>query len=325
MASTNYGISDTLEYIEYALDSADANTTPDSSFSSLNWPLFILSSPLFNIAALKVLEAEIPFTYYIFNSSNNTFWINEYTGAVTPGTWVQITIPVGNYTADNLATELVALLDAASLVGNTYTVTYSGPSSTPSTGKYTITASGGVASNPFVLRFGTTTGDTGLTNPRLWLGFNAGDTLSGYSGLHSSLTAPNIAQVTGPNYLYLNCRILGSGVKVLLPAVTDSLGGAVAGSRIARIPVDVQPGGTIYYTDPAPTMWFDLENLNNLAQIDFYFTMGNLAVPLPLDFNGSNFSLKLGILVNRLIHNDVVGGFAHTDRVVFRARPNGAF
>lgn len=318
-SSTNYGLSDSLEYIEYALDSADANTTPDATVSTLNWPLFILSSPLCNIAALKVLEAQIPFTYYIFNSTNNTFWINEYTDAVTPGTWVEITIPVGNYTADNLATELAALLNAATLVGNVYTVTYSGPSSTPSTGKYTITASGGASSNPFILRFGVT-GDTGLTNPRLWLGFNAGDILSATVGAHASTTAPNIAQVTGPNYLYLNCRILGSGVKILLPAVTDSLGGAVAGSRIARIPVDVQPGGTIYYTDPAPTMWFDLENLNNLAQIDFFFTMGNLALPLPLDFNGSNFSLKLGILVNRLVHNDVVGGFYHENRVMFRSR-----
>jgi hypothetical protein len=69
---------------------------------------------------------------------------------------------------------------------------------------------------------------------------------------------------------------------------------------MAKIPVDVQPGGIIYWKDPDPQKWFDLENLPNLMQIDFFLTLGNTTSEIPLSLNGQAFSLKMGVLENRL-------------------------
>lgn len=63
---------------------------------------------------------------------------------------------------------------------------------------------------------------------------------------------------------------------------------------------------------------FDLEDLINFTQIDFYCTIG--PTNQIIRFNGCPFSIKLGILVNRLIHNDVQAGLQHQGRVTKRIR-----
>lgn len=84
---------------------------------------------------------------------------------------------------------------------------------------------------------------------------------------------------------------------------------------MAKIPVDVQPGGIIYWKDPGeiffflisdPQKWFDLENLPNLMQIDFFLTLGNTIGQLPLKLNGQAFSLKMGVLENRLDRGELL-------------------
>jgi len=61
-----------------------------------------------------------------------------------------------------------------------------------------------------------------------------------------------------------------------------------------------------------------LENLANFASVDFFLTLGNN--PTVMDLNGLNFSLKLGILVNRQVHNDNLAGLESQSRVVKRIR-----
>ena len=303
-----YGLDDSLQYFEFSFDSLDTIQSPSAAVSTRDWPLFLLNRPLTNVAAMKILEVQIPFTFYVFNSTNNTFILTENTGSP-----VTVTIPIGNYSSASMNSTLGTIMTAASPNTRTYTVTYSGASSTqPNTGKFTISSSD---SSVFTLNFGTSEGNT---DPSLFFGFNTGINSSTSGGV---LVAPNVASITGPNYLYLNSRKMGTLCNMFLPQGADKLGNGTNGPQLAKIPVNVQPNGIIFWQDPAPEMWFDLENLTNFANIDFYFTLGNTSAQTPLEFNGVSFSLKLGVLINKKSHNSTLGGLAHQERVVLRSIP----
>jgi hypothetical protein len=134
-------------------------------------------------------------------------------------------------------------------------------------------------------------------NPRLYIGFPGGGTSSQTFGAGGdALEAPNAALVSGPNYLYLNSLKLGQLCNMYLPEGAFNLGGGNAGPQLSKIPVNVQPGGVIYWQDPDPQKWWDLENLTTLLSCDFYLTLGNTTTQTPLALNGLGFSLKLGML-----------------------------
>ena len=287
--TTNYGLNDHLIYYEIFLDSYDCIAAADSSYLKTDWPMFQLTTPIPNLAAIKILEVQIPFSFYIFNSSNNTFLLTD-----TYVTNAVVTIPVGNYNSTTLAAQLAASLMSAS-PAVTYTVTFSGSSSQPNTGKFTISNNTG-STSVFSLIFGTT-GDLGLTNPRLFLGFPAGTTTS---GTNQVLNAPYAANIAGPNYLYLNSRTFGTTISTVLPGGAVSLGAGSIGPQIAKIPINVQPGGVIYWMDVDPQKWFSLENLPLLTQFDMYITIGNNATPTVTSLNGLNFSVKMGLLRNKM-------------------------
>lgn len=303
------GVDTDLEYHEFAFDSLDTIQSPDIASSTRDWPLFLLQKPLTNVAAMKILEVQIPFTWYVFNSLNNTFTLQENIGGP-----VTVTIPIGNYSTTSLTAVLASILTTASPNGRTYTVTYSGASSTqPNTGKLTFTSS--VAA---VFTF-TFAGTEGNVDPAIYLGFRGSVPFNSSAG--GILVSPNVANVTGPNYLYIQSRKMGSLCDMLLPAGADKIGNGATGAEMAKVPVNVQPNGVIYWQDPDPEKWFDLENLVNFADIDFFCTLGNTNAQLPLQFNGSSFSLKLGILIRKKAHRTSQSGMAHQSRVVMRSTP----
>lgn len=261
-----------LEYVEIYLDSSDAvGVTP--LYATTDWPLFRFDTPVKRIAKMKVLEAEIPFSFYVINTENNTFTLTE----VTSDT---VTIPVGNYTSVTLPTALAAALTSASPGTRTYTVTYSA-----TTQKFTITANSGTFSLALNAQL------------QLILGMSATPSSSG-----SVLVSPNAVQITGPNYMYLNSDQLGSLFQTYLPTTATNFSPS-KGPQIACIPIDVNPGEIVYYTDPAPEKWFDTQNLMQLQIMDLYWTMGNTNQKVRL--NGQSFSIKLGLLLYPDVNNRV--------------------
>lgn len=260
----------------------------------------------------QILEVQIPFTYYVFQTYNNTFTLQENAGG--PAT---VTIPVGNYTAAQMATQLAASLNAVSPNSYVYSATFSSI-----TQKFTIT-NNDAGHHTFTLSFGTGPGDLANDNPRGFLGFLGGANSSVNVGGVSTLVAPYAALVTGPNYLYLNSTKFGSNVQMYLPAGATNLGNGTIGPQVAKIPINVNPGGIIYWSDPDPQKWFDCENLFNVTSFDFYITLGNTNQIVTL--NGNSFSIKLGVLVNKMVHNDVLGGGSHNDRIFQRCVPRGMF
>lgn len=273
------------EYVEVYLDSLDGIQT-EASYLTTDWPTFYINRPLMNIVAMKVLQAEIPFSYYVVNNDNNTFILSE-TGSTV------VTLPVGNYNASTLCTALeTALTTASTFLGSrTYTVTYSN-----TTQKLTVAASTGT----FSLIFGSNN-DSGQYNPRLVLGFGPGSNNS--SG--SVLTAPYTAQISGPNYVYLNCTQIGGITDTYLPQNSVNLQSGQKGPQIARIPIECNPGDVSYYDDPVPEKWFNMENLRQIQNLDLYFTLGNQGTKLR--FNGQNFSVKMGMLLLKDANSELRG------------------
>jgi len=273
--------------------------------------------PLQNIAAVKILEAQIPFSYYVFSSKNNTFILAE-----NGETQASITIPVGNYTISELETVLAGLLTAASVGrnGSTYTVSYSSVTQKMTIWNNRLTTDG------FSVIMGTA-GDTDgdQNSPAQALGFPVGTTLtSGFSSVlvganrGDFIVSPFAIMLTGANYLYINSRRLGPLIDLYLPKGAINLGNGNAGPQIAKIPVDRQPGDVMFWQDPDTEKWFDLENLPNLTEVDFYITLGN--TNHVLDFNGQPFSLKLGVIENLLTKTELSSGTSQNAHVVKRMR-----
>jgi len=316
MGGTNFGLNDSLKYFEFQLDSLDASSSNTDGVASTDWPLFVLGgkAPLSNIAAFKIIEAQIPFTYYVFNSVNtdNTStnlsrWILTEAGAGAGGPYFP-KIAIGNYAGgDALATALTTALNA---VSSGYTVTYSSQTQklTFTTTKINVTG--------FSFTFGTST-NSGNKNPRLYIGFPGGVT----SSVATTLISPNVILLSGANYVYVNSNALGNLTNMYLPQGAVNLGGGNSGPQMAKIPISCNSGEVSYWQDPDPQKWFDVENLNILNQVDFYLSLGNTSGQIPLELNGISFSLKLAILVNTFAHNDLGGGLAHQDRVIKRIRP----
>lgn len=307
--STFGGIDPTLRYYEFETDSFAASTPFTQAYAKENWPAFAIGGkkPLTSIAAIKILEVQIPFSWYVFNARNNTFILLE---GVTPFT---ITIPVGNYTSTSLATLLGTLLTAA---GGSYNVTYSDV--TQKFSFYNQVA----ASTPFSFQFGVDTNDDGLTNPRRYLGFPGGVTVSqdfipGGPGASKGnvLTCPFAVNISGPNYLYVNSQAVGVLADIYLPQVSG--GGGNSGPQLAKVPVNQNSGGVISWADPDPQKWYNLEGLDYLVDIDFFLTLGT--DPAVLDLNGQGFSVKLGVL-ERITSTTFDSGGTVENRAVKRIR-----
>lgn len=262
------------QYVELYLDSLDS-VQSEPGFSKTDWPTFYLNQPLYNVAAIKVIQAEIPFSYYVVNSNNRTFSLTEL------ATTAVVTLPIGNYNSTTLSSALSAALTAVSPNGRTYSASYS-----TLTEKFTITASSG----DFTLSF-----SSDQTSPCQILGFPVTGATSSASVLVASFTS----QITGPNYVYVNSTQLGSLAATYLPQNSVNLQKGLKGPQIARIPIRCNPGDVSYYKDPVPDHWFNFENLRQMQSFDLYLTLGNQAPEQALRLNGQNFSIKLGVLLNK--------------------------
>jgi hypothetical protein len=333
----SFGISQDLKMYEFELDSYDASQPFQSGALSTDWPLFKVGGkrPLENIAAMKIIEVEIPFTWYVINSSNNTFILNEtgFPNIPITLTWtapgvVPMIPEEGNYTIAQMSGTYVAgvsglLNNSLSYFSNSVGLNYTYSSSYSTvTQKITVWNNSTLTSKPFSLQFGADVNDTGNTNPRFVLGYQGGlNTSAGYNGtVGDFLTAPFAVQLTGPNYLYLNSQKLGNLTDLYLPQGAKNLYGGNSGPQIAKIPINVQPGGVIFWSDPDPFKYFDLENLGSLTEVDFYLTLGNLSGQTPLKLNGVNFSIKLALLENTHTHNNTFASTQENNRVVKRVR-----
>jgi hypothetical protein len=299
----NYGLNGNFEYSELLVDSFDA-TQWYSGSSITNWPRILLGKPMENVVAVKVLQATIPYKYYVFNSTNNTFTLNESSG-LGGGT---VTIPVGTYTTSEFTTILKTALEIPGAL--TYTVTYS-----DTTMKFTISSSD-ASPRDFNLVFTSNPSCAAAmgfsSNPTDNLNFSTTSTTP-------TLVAPYVAQLEGAPYLYLCSRTLGAMVHVYLngSGIIDPVNFGADGPQIAMIPMNATTRGqNITYNDPDPQKWFYLGAHNMSRNLDFYLTLGIGNEATPLDLNGARFQVKLGILTSKMQGNDSLPSTRGNHRVV---------
>lgn len=337
---SSFGVDNSLKYYEFPLDSYDSSRAYASGVSKQDWPIFLVGGkrPLKNIAGVKITEVQIPFSWYTLNNSNNKFILQEQGVPNTSEITVTMTatevgttplVPLqGNFSANDYSGDYVSaglrllansLTYASAAAGNNtvFNVSFDQNTLKFKISNYALTPSGG---KPFTLKFGGV-GDTGNTNPRNLLGFNAdGNPSTTWDAVvGNTVYAPLVAQTTGPNYVYINSQKLGNLTNMYLPKGATNLGGGNSGPQMAKIPVNCNPGDVIFWQDPDPEKYFDLENLESLTELDFYLTLGNTSVETPLRLNGGNFSLKVA-----LVEKDMTKSSTHSslpdNRVTKRVR-----
>lgn len=282
------GIDPNLTYVELAVDSFDAtaaggqfwkNTSSAANELIFSWPKFYWTEKSPNIAAIKIVSAEIPNVWDAISLGNNTL---IYTTGGVPNT---ITVPVGTYTGAALATQLQTLISA---ITAGMTVTWNA-----TTLSFTFTQT--ISAVAWSLSFPT-------KNTLYYiLGFIAGSTNSAV-GVGSTVVSTVIANITGPYYVYLNSRTLGPLINFNL---ADGNASASGGPQIARIPVDVNKNSVIFYKDPNPNFFFDYFTQNAMEVFDLYLSLGSDQEQTPLDMKGVPWSVKFGILAYREATRDL--------------------
>jgi hypothetical protein len=212
-------------------DSSDTFGPAFASNSKTDWPLFNFGRTISDLAAIKILEVQIPFSWYVFNSVISNFELRENGGGVAI-----VTIPPGNYNVTTLEVALKAALEAVSVF--TWTVSYS-----QTTGKFTFSSSDPGVSASFTFTF---------TNADLnyYLGFTeqTGVPFISSTGPTPSLSSTGYVNVSGPNYLYINSNKFGNMVNFFLPVGPDTNGNV--GPEICKVPVNCLPGEVIFWQDP---------------------------------------------------------------------------
>jgi len=107
----------------------DSNNRLNGTHSNFSYNLKL--SNIGDYSHVCVASVNIPKSYYLIEEGENTFILQENTNNIT------VTIPAGNYNRTNLKTTLVTLLNDASVLGITYSI--STPLNTDAdTGKYTF-------------------------------------------------------------------------------------------------------------------------------------------------------------------------------------------
>ena len=109
-----------------------------------------------------VMQASIPFTYYLINTGFNTFQLKE-----TGQSAVTVTVPIGNYNINSFSSVVGALLTAASPLAATYTISYPKSFSQTNTAFLSLSVSGTTypqlifdSSNTINEQFGFDSGET---------------------------------------------------------------------------------------------------------------------------------------------------------------------
>ena len=289
MSSINFGVNEQLTYHEIELDSSQYSDITNYQISGINWPTFSLvgNIPYKNIAAMKIIECQIPVSWHEINPAmaggGTIIFTDTVLALSTP-----IVIGVGSYTTASFATALqTALNAAAAAIGspNTYTVAFSAI-----TGNFTITRAAGA--NGWQISV-----SSAATYYTSWF-WKAG-MLPGYVSPVSGASLILPYHSCTPMYLYVNSTKLGALFNTFIPRNTTFLNGS-AGTKsfqIAKIPINAARNDVIFWQDPDPQKWFDFDNPATITQADFFLTIGPTSdYNQFLDLNGCPFSLKLGIL-----------------------------
>lgn len=187
-----------MEYLSKSI--VYVNSANRVSGTSSNFVIDVSSQVRYpnNYDRIALLALSCPKSYYLINSTNDTFTINEVTGGLKT-----VTITNGNYSLSTMVTFLNTAINA--VTSYTYVVT-----SSQSTGKITFTVSGATG-NP-VFDF------SGSTSPYAILGFDQ----ESYTMSANMLTSVNVVNFQLTNTIQLMCDMAErSLLATVIPNTSD--------------------------------------------------------------------------------------------------------
>lgn len=215
-----------------------------------------LPSGYSNVRGIKLQSAEIPFTWYEVNDSNNVVDFDE------GGVRVQGTIPPGNYTPSSFATALQNSMDSISPGPQAYTVTYSSV-----TGTYSVGAPGA-----FTMFF------TDPASIYQQLGADLGQTI----GPTNTIIFTNVSVLSSNTYVYISLGTMNSNVSSAYTTFNY------------KVPINVEPYSVCFYT--SNTEWDQINYYGpspisfNSLNVRLTFWNGS-----SVDLNGAEWSMTLTI------------------------------
>jgi len=220
-----------------------------------------LNSSLTRIADIEIERVEIPYSFYTINSSNNVLTFNS--GANS------ITITPGNYTANNLITEMKTQLNVT-FAGQNPNVTFS-----PITYKLTITKTAAF------------TVDSSSSVPTSTASYVLGFRVSSASS--TSVTADSVLNISGPNYILISSKYLTNGIyhKTLFSNASYQ-------SVFWAVPVNCSPGSTIIESPSMPIHLNSKVSLSPADVIDFQLTDDTNN---PISLNGLDWAMQMIFII----------------------------
>ena len=317
-----------MDYIELDLDSTVATQSAFKDNSSLDTPVFELGRDLQNVVGFKIIETNIPSSYYLVNNEFNSEY--NYTrnriyltivSTVYPATlyvyYIEIT-PNRAYTAAELASEITTKFNAA-LTPNAYGVLTANVTYDSGSGKFkiiftnslllgvnhdvTITMDPTIAVLLGLLPVNTTVTDKfqqSLVSKQVW-----------------NFSPQNVALATGPNYLQINSLKLCNIVKNYVPEGPLGTVGQT-NTAICQVPITTNFGGVNYWQNTQQDS-FDTQNLFVLDRFDLFLTLGTSKVPLKL--NGLSWQCKIRLFIDRNYTANSLQGNIEQNRIIKRIRP----
>ena len=220
---------------------------------------------------VKLLTANIPFTWDNITTANNRLTLIELPGPVSH----PATVPVGRYTGTTLATALQTALNTVATL-HTYTVAFD-----TNTFKFTISATGN-----FQLNFAVT--DTIAAA----VGFDQVTTSSA-----TSVTSTNVVLLQADPTLFIRSNLVegvDNGIVPWFTGSTPDLG------ILASVPISVCYGGTINYAAPDSSPWLttsqsalgkvksSIDTSSIVISFQLFFLSG-----LPIDMKGAHWCATL--------------------------------
>lgn len=266
------------------INSSQRNT---GSTSASDFTLTVPGELLGNktIKNVKVLDINIPITWYKINSHNNKFTLTD-TGSVN------IELPIQNYDSFTMQTVLENTLTANSPGGFTYTVDID-----TATQKYTIS---------------TTTNFT--------LDFTVADSLGSYIGFDeavysgaSSYTAPYVINLSPDNYIYVRSN-LAAGIDQGHVILTTDAGNPNPSDVLFALPITQEFGFIEYHTDSSAP-WVNTEGstvgdrratVGSDRDITFELYLESFGANA-VDLNGRNWSMRLLVSGRDVESEKVIG------------------
>lgn len=279
----------------------DSSVADGTSVADLDNPTFSLLPAIENCVGISLISAQVPFSYFVVDYTNNQFNVTinnynptpNYTGAV-----YTVSLLPGTYTSNNILpmlayaihynTTVVVGSGGAGAADDLYTVfdmRFVIDDSTSSLLMYLNNATVAAASGPgaggsefFQISFPTATSIAsviGFTNYPLKKSskgaiYDNSDTQIGSTTLHY-VYSPFAINLSGPSYLFLHSEKLAG---VCPGAVRNS---TTSTDIIASIPVNNNYQGTIEYLNPiAQRIPFTKSNLP--SKVDFRWTLGSRTI-----------------------------------------------